>query len=773
MTGKFEATVLSHSRTWSSVQSGLSKFQLRNGSVFTGLILVFSLLIFMLACCSVSNAQLAVQTDVSTNQNSPSSTVSSPVFSTSAANQLLLAFIATDDLSSPNTTVQSLAGAGLAWALVERTNGESGDAEIWRAFAPAVLKNVSVTATLSQSVVSSITVLSFTGVPTTGTNGSGAIGAVASSYADGGGPAATLVTTLNGSLILGVGNDWDNAIARTPFPGQSVVHQDLSPTQDTYWVQRLNSPIAAKGTSVTLGDSAPTTDRYNLSICEVLAGTSTLAASASSLNFGSVTDGTTATLPLTIKSTGTAPVAISSDSITGTGFSISSPTLPATLTPGQSMTLQVSFHPTVASAASGTLNISSNSSAGSTSKVSLSGTGVLSQLSMSANSLAFGNVDLKTTSTQTLTLTASGTAAVIIDSANLTGSGFSMTGTKLPVTLNSGQTATFQVSFDPSAAGSVTGSVSIASNSGSTALTSIINLSGTGVTPQLTVSAATLSYGNVVLNSTSTKTLTLTSSGTGPVTINSAALSGAEFKSSEATFPTTLNPGQSLSVQVSFDPTLTGAASGSINISSNSYTGSASSVSLSGTGVSPNPVLTLSSTSLNFGDDPVGTAATQSVSLTSSGNTAVTVSSATLTGTGFTFSGATFPVTLNPGIGVTVQVVFDPTAAATDSGTLTFKSNSTTGSTSVVNLNGTGTAPQHQVSLTWNAPSNSPVPVTEYNVYRTTGSSSSYQLMDSTNSTSYVDLTVQANTEYTYYVTSMDSAGMQSSPSNQVTVTIP
>ena len=39
---------------------------------------------------------------------------------------------------------------------------------------------------------------------------------------------------------------------------------------DTYWVQRISSAIPASGTSVTLGDVAPTSDRWNLAVVEVV-----------------------------------------------------------------------------------------------------------------------------------------------------------------------------------------------------------------------------------------------------------------------------------------------------------------------------------------------------------------------------------------------------------------------------------------------------------------------------------------------------------------------
>src|SRR5450432_2364006 len=79
-------------------------------------------------------------------------------------------------------------------------------------------------------------------------------------------------------------------------------------------------------------------------------------------------------------------------------------------------------------------------------------------------------------------------------------------------------------------------------------------------------------------------------------------------------------------------PTVTGAVSGIITVSSNSTNGGTATVALSGTGAnSSNPVLTLSGASLSFGDDPVGTAINQTVTLTSTGTSAVTVSAASIT----------------------------------------------------------------------------------------------------------------------------------------------
>ena len=153
--------------------------------------------------------------------------------------------------------------------MVWRINTQRGAAEILRAFATTTLSDVTVTAALSENVDASIAVMSFTAAKTTATNGSGAIGAIGTGNANPGAPTASLVTTMANSLVIGVGNDWDNAISRTPDPNQTIVHQYLSPAADAFWVQMVTT-LSPAGTTVTVNNTVPTTDRYNLSICEIL-----------------------------------------------------------------------------------------------------------------------------------------------------------------------------------------------------------------------------------------------------------------------------------------------------------------------------------------------------------------------------------------------------------------------------------------------------------------------------------------------------------------------
>lgn len=186
----------------------------------------------------------------------------SAAVSTSAAGDLLLAFVSSDGLGSPQTVTVS--GGGLTWTLVKRVNTQGGDSEIWSARATSQLSGATVTATQSTSgSYESLTVVAFTGAA--------GVGASVTKNASSGAPTVKLTTTKAQSLVYAAGNDYDNAIARTPGAGQVLVHQWVeTATGDTFWVQRISGYTGAAGTVATVNDTAPTSDRWNLAAVEVL-----------------------------------------------------------------------------------------------------------------------------------------------------------------------------------------------------------------------------------------------------------------------------------------------------------------------------------------------------------------------------------------------------------------------------------------------------------------------------------------------------------------------
>jgi hypothetical protein len=209
---------------------------------------------------------------------------------------------------------------------------------------------------------------------------------------------------------------------------------------------------------------------------------SALSITPTSAAFGTVSVGTSASQTIQLSNTGTAALKVSQLSVTGSGFSSGTVSLPINLNPGQASTFNIQYLPTAAGSATGTVSVVSTAP-NSPATISLTGTGLAATetLSLSATSLGFGGVTTGTSSTHSVTLTNTGNATVKISQIAVSGAGFSLTGAAAPITLSPTQSLTFNVIFDPSAAGDVAGSVTVTSNA--TGSPATISLSGSGVQP--------------------------------------------------------------------------------------------------------------------------------------------------------------------------------------------------------------------------------------------------------------------------------------------------
>jgi hypothetical protein len=216
---------------------------------------------------TVNNVAATVTLDkqITTHQSSKSTSITSPSLTTSQSNELLVAFITSDGPSSGSQSFSTVTGGGLTWTLRKSVNTQAGTSEIWTAAAPNVITNATVKATRAKgSYVGSITVAAFINANIS------TIGATGGASAATGAPSASLTPTQTGSILWGVGNDWDNATTRTVGSGQTIVDQYLATgSGDTFWVQRKNTTNTV-GQTVTLNDIAPTSDRWNLALIEIL-----------------------------------------------------------------------------------------------------------------------------------------------------------------------------------------------------------------------------------------------------------------------------------------------------------------------------------------------------------------------------------------------------------------------------------------------------------------------------------------------------------------------
>jgi hypothetical protein len=200
--------------------------------------------------------------DTKVSVNATGTTATTPAFSTAQPNEVLLAFVSADGPSAGGQTA-TVTGAGLTWTLVGRSNVQAGTAEVWRAVAPTTLTGVTVTSTESRTGFHQmLTVVAF--------RSSGGTGAFLAANAATGAPTASVTTTRAGSLLYGVGFDWDGDLARTVGAGQTMDNQWLDPGYGTFWGQHRTAAAGAAGSGVTVNDTAPTNHRWNLVAVEIL-----------------------------------------------------------------------------------------------------------------------------------------------------------------------------------------------------------------------------------------------------------------------------------------------------------------------------------------------------------------------------------------------------------------------------------------------------------------------------------------------------------------------
>ena len=199
----------------------------------------------------------------------------------------------------------------------------------------------------------------------------------------------------------------------------------------------------------------------------------------------------------------------------------------------------------------------------------------------------------------------------------------------------------------------------------------------------VTASPGALSFGSVVTGTTSAAQTVTVSNPTGSAAAVSSIAATGDFSQTN-TCGSSIAANGSCTVSVKFAPTATGARTGTLTVNAGGVTNT---VSLTGTGTAPGPVLNAAPASLSFAGTDVGSSsAAQAVTVTNSGTAAATVSGVTATGD---FSQTNNCSSVATGSSCTVNVTFKPTASGTRTGTLTVTSNANN-SPATVSLTGSG-----------------------------------------------------------------------------------
>jgi P pilus assembly chaperone PapD len=295
------------------------------------------------------------------------------------------------------------------------------------------------------------------------------------------------------------------------------------------------------------------------------------------------------------------------------------------------------------------------------------------------------------------------------------------------------------------------------------------NLPGTPAA--ISVEPSSISFGDVPIGSTGSQSITISNNGEANLTITQVSTSAAGIKVSGISLPLTVAAGSQSNFDLVFSPKTPGVLSGSVSVSA-AGSSFASTVSLSGIGISPAAFLATSNSSLNFGNVAVGKSKQLSVTLTNAGNSKVTVSKVTLSGAHYSTSGVSDGLILAPGQSATLDARFNPSAIGKLSGSVTIAS-SAKNSPAIISFSGDGAqSVPPSVMLAWN-PSVSLV--AGYHVYRSETSDGPFIKLNSgiVTADTYTDLSVVRGVTYYYMVKSVGHTGAESADSAEASATIP
>ena len=299
------------------------------------------------------------------------------------------------------------------------------------------------------------------------------------------------------------------------------------------------------------------------------------------IDFGKVHVGQSKALPVVLRNEGHVPVTIADKSKDAAWVSPAGLVLPYTLQPGKEVKFHLVYRPRDARRVNGQISYRSNA-LNHVLPISISaGTSSAGLLAANPARLDFGSIAVGKTVTKNQTITNVGNAAVTLQQITDSGTGFSVGNVTTPQTLAPGHSVTFTVKFAPQKSGTDTGSLIALSNASNYRL-SVVESGSATAGGSVSVTPSSLAFGNVAVGSSKTKTLTLTAAGAS-MTINSDAISSAEYTISGLSLPLKLGAGKSVSFQATFRPQTAGTANGnaSFTVASPSSTIKAA---LSGTG---------------------------------------------------------------------------------------------------------------------------------------------------------------------------------------------
>ncbi|MGA2164268.1 MAG: choice-of-anchor D domain-containing protein [Solirubrobacteraceae bacterium] len=310
---------------------------------------------------------------------------------------------------------------------------------------------------------------------------------------------------------------------------------------------------------------------------------------------------------------------------------------------------------------------------------------------LSGSRVAFGTTTIGDSAKKTLTLTA--TEPLMLSKLDSSSSQFTL-GTPslpLPAQLTTGQTIEVPITFSPAGAGPIGGTLTATTSTGKTAS---FGLSGIGETPaaKLEVSPIVVTFDGTAVGEHAAAGATFRNVGGSPLTIEKVKLPAAPFGvEGPPAEGTTIEPGHSITVTVTFNPTEVGAFNGEIALQTSAGN---EAVGLSGAAGLPG-ALEVKSEAVEYGPVAIGASESKSFIVTNTGGTAVgiTKSKPPIGGVFEATTSLSEGTTIAPGESLTETVKFTPTKAGAASADWPINGKDTTGLHDV-RFNGVGIVPE-------------------------------------------------------------------------------
>jgi hypothetical protein len=302
----------------------------------------------------------------------------------------------------------------------------------------------------------------------------------------------------------------------------------------------------------------------------------------------------------------------------------------------------VRFEPATPDPFNSSLDIPSNDPDSAITTVNVSGTGtatLLPRISLANAPVLFGNLPVGTSADETVTVTNGGAADLTLGQITQPAAPFSIPNdTCSNQTLTAAADCTLTVRFNPAAAGLFADSFDIPSNDPNTA-TAIVNVSGTGVVPEITVTDSVdpiddllIPFGNVIASMTATETVTATNNGVVDLTLGQATIADPAgpfsiLNDNCAAPQNVVAPGNSCTIDVQFSPASVGTFTGSLDIPSNDPNMATATVMLDGSGTGSAPDISVTDPlppeddlMMPFGNVTEATAWDRALTITNEGN---------------------------------------------------------------------------------------------------------------------------------------------------------